>query len=261
MIFTGIKRIVYLSLPLFFIFAFSGKIGKLSNDDILLRSRYSLLKINNLQYRCEFSQKFAGGRDTLKTNATILLERKNTDTILGCDMKMTSRFKFFAMSFETELFYNGKKNISLNHTRKRATIDTIGPRGQGKPTMSLLKQNFPSAELMNHYTENLPYEPFFKKGNKVSALPDQRIGEYVCYHLRIVSKDPDRKKRITHLFIDKESFFPIRRMDSVDFTAKYQFSDFTLSEIKTNDSKTLRKITPPAIPKGYGVDYYRLDRY
>lgn len=233
----------------------------MTSDDILLRSRVALLNVKNINYDCSFQHKFAGGNDTLKTLATISMERKNTDTLLGCNLKMTSQFNFYALTFKTELFYNGRKNISMNHTRKKATIDTIGIRGKGKPTLDMLKQNFPSANLMNHYTEKLPYEPFFKKNNKIIMLADEKVGDYLCYKIEILSMDADHRKRITNLYIDKKTYLPVRRMDSVDFQRKFQYSDFSLSAIKINEERTLSKIKEPSVPKGYEIDYYRLDRY
>ncbi|PBQ33436.1 hypothetical protein CNR22_17175 [Sphingobacteriaceae bacterium] len=255
------KSPVLLFLISFLIFGFSVKMKRVSCDDILLRSRIALLNVKSVNYDCNFVQKFAGGNDTLKTSATISMERESVDTLLGCKMKMTSQFQFYAITFKTELFYNGKKNITMNHTRKKATIDTVGPRGKGKPTMSLLKQNFPTANLMNHYTEKIPYEPFFKKSNKIKMLEEEKVGNYVCYKIEIISQDPDRKKRITNIYIDKKSFLPVRRMDSVDFQNKYQYSNFSLSAIKINDSKIASSIKEPIVPKGYDIDYHRLDRY
>jgi len=255
------KPLVLITLLSFIIFGFGYKIRRVSTDDILLRSRAAILNVNNVNYDCNFMQKFAGGNDTLKTRANIFMEIKAKDTLLGCDMKMTSQFNFYAMEFKTELFYNGKKNISLNHTKKKATIDTTGNRGRGKPTTNLLKQNFPTANLLNHYTEKLPYERFFKNTTKITLLSEEKVGAYTCYKLEILSLDPDRKKRITRLFIDKKTFLPVRRIDIVDYNSKFQYSDFTLSEIRINDTKINSAIKEPVIPKGYEVDFFRLDRF
>lgn len=259
--FNKYKTPALLLLLAFFVFGFSSKTKLVTSSDILLRSRIALLNVKSVNYDCNFVQKFAGGNDTLKTSATISMEKESVDTLLGCRMKMTSQFQFYAITFKTELFYNGKKNITMNHTRKKATVDTIGPRGKGKPTRDLLKQNFPTANLMNHYTEKLPYEPFFKKSNNIRLLEEEKVGNYECYKIEIISQDPDRKKRITNIYIDKKSFLPVRRMDSVDFQNKYQYSDFSLSAIKINDAKIPGSIKEPSVPKGYDVDYYRLDRY
>ena len=216
MIFLKFKTQSFLVLLAFFIFGFSSKVEvkKFSTDDILLRSRVALLNVKTANYDCNFLQRFAGGKDTLKTTANISMEKKNIDTLLGCNIKMNSQFMFYSLTFKTELFYNGKKNIALNHTRKKATIDTIGMRGKAKPTVDLLKQNFPTANLMNHYSEKLPFEPFFKNTTKINQLPDEKVGTYTCYKLEIISKDsPENNKRITYLFIDKQSFLPVRRID------------------------------------------------
>lgn len=255
------KTLFLITLISFFTFGFSVKLRKFSTDDLLLKSRLAILNVKNVNYDCNFLQKFAGGNDTLKTKANVAMEIKSKDTLLGCDIKMTSQFVFYSIGLKTELFYNGKKNISLNHTKKKATIDTIGPRGKGKPTLNLLKQNFPTANLMNHYTEKLPYEPFFKSTTKINMLPDEKVGAYLCYKLEIYSTDADRKKRITQLYIDKKTFLPVRRIDAVDINAKIQYSDFTLSALKINDPQTLSTIREPSIPKDYEIDYYRLDRY
>ncbi len=262
MIILKFKTPVLLLLLCFFIFGFNSKVSMISCDDVLLRSRLALLSIKNINYTCSFMQKFASGNDTLKTTATILLEKKILDTLLGCNMKMTSNFKFYAIAFNTELFYNGKKNISLNHTKRKAIIDTLGDRGKGKPTLNLLKQNFPTANMMNHYTEKLPYEPFFKNTAKTFMLDEEKVGSYMCYKLQIISKEsPGNANRTTFLFIDKQTFLPVRRIDLIDINKKQQYSDFTLSSIKINDVRSLEQIKEPAIPKGYEIDFFRLDRY
>jgi|GEM_PF-2263577 len=262
MIFTKFKTPVLLLLVSFFIFGFSSKVIIVSCDDVLLRSRLALLNVKNINYNCNFMQKFAGGNDTLKTNANIILEKKSMDTLLGCNMKMTSNFKFYAIAFNTELFYNGKKNISMNHTKRKATIDTTGSRGKGKPTMNLLKQNFPTASMMDHYTEKLPYEPFFRNTSKTILLDDEKVGSYTCYKLQITIKEhPGNTSRTIFLFIDKQTFLPVRRIDLVDVNKKQQYSDFTLSSIKINDIRSVEQIKEPMIPKGYEIDFFRLDRY
>jgi len=261
MIFFKYKSLFLITLISFFTFGFSLKLRIFSCDDILLRSRYAILNVKNINYDCNFLQKFAGGNDTLKTKASIAMEIKNKDTLLGCDLKMSSQFLFYSISLKTELFYNGKKNISINHTKKKATIDTTGIRGRGKPTLNSLSQNFPTANLMNHYTEKLPYEPFFKSSTKISMLEEEKVGIYTCYKLEIVSQDPDHKKRTTTLYIDKKSFLPVRRVDAVGTANKFQYSDFVLSAVKINDPQTMRLLKEPIIPKGYEIDYYRLDRY
>lgn len=241
---------------------FGYKLRKISCDDVLLKSRMAILNLKNIDYNCRFVQKFAGGNDTLKTSANVAMEINSKDTLLGCDMKMTSQFDFYTVSFKTELFYNGKKNISLNHTKRKATIDTTGRRGKGKPTIDLLKQNFPTANLLYHYTEKLPYEPFFKSHNKVSLLGDEQVGAYTCYRLEILTVDPDKKKRIIQLFIDKKTFLPVRRIDWVDNSnSKFQYSDFTLSAIKINEQAVVAMIKEPVIPKGYDIEFYRADPY
>lgn len=257
----GHRSLLLLALCLFFAFGFGFKISRITCDDVLLKSRVAILNVDNVNYDCSFQQKFAGGNDTLKTKANIFMEMREKDTLLGCDMKMTSQFNFYQMEFKTELFYNGKKNISLNHTKKKATVDTTGVRGRCKPTMSMIKQNFPSAFLLNHYTEKLPYEPFFKSNTKITMQADEKVGAYTCYKLEILSVDPDRKKRITRLFIDKKTFLPVRRIDIVDYNAKFQYSDFTLSGIQTNEPRISNAIKEPSIPKGYEVDFFRLDRF
>ncbi|WP_317896746.1 hypothetical protein [Aurantibacillus circumpalustris] len=262
MIHSKLKTPILIVVLSFFLFGFNSKVKLLSPDDILLRSRYALLNVKSVNYSCNFMQKFAGGKDTLKTMANILLEKKSEDTLLHCNLKLTSQFTFYALTFKTELFYNGKKNVALNHSRKKVTIDTIGNRGKGKPTMDMLKQNFPTANLINHYTEQLPFEPFFKKGAIINTLEETQIGSYTCFKLEITTKDfPENTKRITTLFIDKQSYLPIKRIDIVGLDNKQQYSDFTLSEIKINNPSIVAQIKPPFIPKDYSVDYYRLDRY
>jgi len=260
MTFKKYKSLFLLTLLSFFFFGFSLKTRMLSTDDILLRSRLAISTVRNLNYDCSFVQKFAGGNDTLKTKATIYMDLKSRDTLLGCDMKMTSQFTFYSIGLKTELFYNGKKNISLNHTKKKATIDTIGARGSGKPTVNLIKQNFPTADLINHYTEKKPYEPFFKKFTKITHLSDEKVGVYTCYKLEILSMEAGKKK-VVQLFIDKETFLPVRRIDAININNKIQYSDFTLSAIKTNNPFIKSLMSAPSIPKDYEVDYFRLDRY
>ena len=262
MTFLKYKTPIFLLLLSFFVFGFKSKVKVLTPDDILLRSRVALLNVKSANYACNFMQKFSGGKDTLKTTANIFMEKKNSDTLLRCNLKLTSQFSFYALTFKTELFYNGKKNVALNHTRKKATIDTIGIRGQGKPTMDMLKQNFPTADLMNHYSEQLPFEPFFKKGTIINTLADEQIGQYTCFKIEIISKElAGNNKRTTTLFIDKKSYLPVRRIDLVGSDNKQQYSDFTLSEIKVNNPSITAQIKTPLIPKDYSVDYYRLDRY
>jgi hypothetical protein len=262
MIRSQLKTPILLLFMSFFIFGFKAKDKRFTSDDILLRSRFALLNVKSANYTCSFMQKFAGGRDTLKTNANIFMEKKKQDTLLRCNLKMTSQFTFYALTFKTELFYNGKKNISLNHTRKKATVDTVGARGNGKPTIDLLNQNFPTADLMNHYTESLPFEPFFKTGTKINTLEDEQVGDYLCYKIKIITKDSQtNNRRVTTLYIDKHSFLPVRRIDLVDVNKQQQYSDFTLSEIKTNNPAIISKIKEPAIPRDYSVDYYHLNRY
>lgn len=246
----------------FIVLGFSSKMKIISSSDVLLRSRLAILSIKNINYDCRFAQKFAGGNDTLKTEATVLMEMKAKDSLLGCDMKMTSQFRFYAMNFKTELFYNGKHNIALNHTKKKATVDTMGIRGRAKPILNMISQNFPTASLMNHYTEKLPFEPFFKNTNKIILMDDEQVGAYLCYKLKIQPKNTLDRSKITILYIDKQSFLPVRRIDSLDVNNKYQYSDFTLSAIKINEKQTEEQVRKmPVIPKDYNVDYFRMERY
>lgn len=255
------RLLLLLSFIVFFHSGFRHAVAKVSSQEILLKSRNAILKVKTIHYTCHFMQKFAGGNDTLKTNANLYLEIKNNDSLMGCNMKMTGEFRFYAMSFKTELYYTAKKNITLNHTKKKATVDTTGSRGKAKPVKTLLKQNFPTADLLNHYTEKTPYALLLAKQTKVNMQKDEKIGMYTCYKLEITSKDSDGKKRVSILFIDKASLLPVRRIDWLDLDNKLQYSDFTLSDILVNSAQTSLQIQEPLIPKGYEVEHFRSDRY
>lgn len=221
--------------------------GDESAEEILRRVESMLLEHSSISYDIIFRQKYFSGDDTIRVDARCELIRAQEDTAFGGAL-------WYRTADSLEIFYDYRTIYAFY--RSQGEVVTFDP---AKGETFVVNGNIAGNVIETGFLSPSLFTWFLKPENAVTLEGEEMIGDRACWKIRIVRPDTEESTdRVQYVWVEKETFLPIRRSFRVRFQGNYQYSEWLLSNIRFDsvDLEQMNERNRRAM-EGYPVTAYK----